>query len=60
MDNAPSFYRMVLNHLNEGVYFVDGDRRITFWNKGAEMISGYSEAGSSGQTLLLEFADAYK
>jgi diguanylate cyclase (GGDEF)-like protein/PAS domain S-box-containing protein len=49
MDNAPSFYRMVLNHLNEGVYFVDGDRRITFWNKGAEMISGYSEAEVLGK-----------
>lgn len=44
MEDAPSFYRMVLNHLNEGVYFVDADRRITFWNKGAETITGYSEA----------------
>lgn len=49
MENAPSFYRMVLNHLNEGVYFVDSDRRITFWNKGAENISGYSEGEVLGK-----------
>ena len=49
MDTAPSFYRMVINHLNEGVYFVDSDRRITFWNKGAEVISGYLEGEVLGK-----------
>jgi len=44
MEGAQGFYRTVLNHLNEGVYFVDVDRKITFWNNGAEKISGYSEA----------------
>ena len=44
METAPSFYRMVLNNLNEGVYFVDSSRRITFWNKGAEAITGFAEA----------------
>ena len=44
METAPIFYRMILNNINEGVYFVDNNRRITFWNKGAESISGYSEA----------------
>jgi diguanylate cyclase (GGDEF)-like protein/PAS domain S-box-containing protein len=32
----------LLNDLYEGVYFVDKDRGITFWNKGAERITGYS------------------
>jgi diguanylate cyclase (GGDEF)-like protein/PAS domain S-box-containing protein len=41
---VPDFYRLVLNHLNEGVYFVDKNRTITFWNQGAERISGYSES----------------
>ena len=31
----------MLNNLDEGVYYVDLDRQITFWNKGAELISGY-------------------
>jgi len=43
MNNAPNFYRTVINHLNEGVYFVDVNRVITFWNSGAENITGYSE-----------------
>ena len=32
----------LLNDLFEGVYFVDKDRGITFWNRGAERITGYS------------------
>ena len=43
MNSTPNFYRTVLNHLNEGVYFVDTNRVITFWNSGAEKITGYSE-----------------
>lgn len=44
MENALGFYRTVLNHVNDGVYFVDINRHITFWNAAAERISGYSEA----------------
>jgi diguanylate cyclase (GGDEF)-like protein/PAS domain S-box-containing protein len=33
-----------MDNLHEGVYFVDQDRRITYWNKGAERITGYSAA----------------
>lgn len=36
------FYRSVLDLLTDGVYFVDRERVVTFWNKGAERISGYS------------------
>lgn len=43
LNNAPIFYRTVLNNLKEGVYFVDTSRTITFWNTGAEKITGYSE-----------------
>ncbi len=35
------FYKIMLENLYEGVYFVDKDRRITFWNRGAERISGF-------------------
>lgn len=35
-------YRTLLDRISDGVYFVDRDRRITFWNRGAEAISGYS------------------
>ncbi|MCX6556390.1 MAG: sensor domain-containing diguanylate cyclase [Candidatus Aminicenantes bacterium] len=32
----------LLEEVDEGVYFTDPQRRITFWNKAAERISGYS------------------
>ena len=35
-------YLHILDNMQDGVYFVDRDRRITFWNKGAERISGFS------------------
>ncbi len=38
------FYEELLNGLDDGVYFVDPMRRITFWNQGAERITGYSAA----------------
>jgi diguanylate cyclase (GGDEF)-like protein/PAS domain S-box-containing protein len=35
------FYKDLMDNLYDGVYFVDTDRRITYWNKGAERIAGY-------------------
>ncbi len=35
-------YLSILNNLHDGLYFVDNDRKITYWNKAAERISGYS------------------
>lgn len=37
-----SFHEILLDNLYDGVYFVDMERRITYWNKGAEQITGYS------------------
>jgi PAS domain S-box-containing protein/diguanylate cyclase (GGDEF)-like protein len=36
-----SIYRAVLESLPTGVYVVDEDRRIVFWNDGAERITGF-------------------
>ncbi len=38
----------LLDCLFDGVYFVDNDRRITYWNAAAERISGYSKAEVTG------------
>jgi diguanylate cyclase (GGDEF)-like protein/PAS domain S-box-containing protein len=38
------FFRALLDNFSDGVYFVDRERLITYWNKGAERISGYSAA----------------
>ena len=35
-------YADILNNLHEGLYFVDRNRIITYWNKTAEQISGYT------------------
>ncbi len=35
-------YKSIVDFLQEGLYFVDTDRTITYWNKGAERISGFS------------------
>jgi len=43
------FYKILLDNLYDGVYFVDTDRRITYWNKGAERITGYSSAEVIGK-----------
>lgn len=54
-------YRQMLNSLNEGVYFVDTDRKITFWNKGASLITGFSAeevTGSYCHQNLLNHVDA--
>ena len=32
----------VLDNLSDGIYFVDRHRRITYWNKGAEQLTGFS------------------
>ena len=35
-------YLNIINNLRDGIYFVDTERRILFWNKAAEQITGYS------------------
>jgi diguanylate cyclase (GGDEF)-like protein/PAS domain S-box-containing protein len=48
-DISPDFYATLLDNLYDGVYFVDRDRRITFWNKAAERITGFSRAEVLGK-----------
>lgn len=42
MDENRDFYKNIIENLYDGVYFVDHERVITYWNKGAERISGYT------------------
>jgi PAS domain-containing protein len=42
-DLSPNFYETLLDNLYDGVYFVDRERRITFWNKAAERITGFAK-----------------
>ena len=44
MEDNSDFYRDLLDSLHDGVYFVDHDRRITYWSGGAARISGYAKS----------------
>jgi diguanylate cyclase (GGDEF)-like protein/PAS domain S-box-containing protein len=35
------FYQDLLDQISDGVYFVNRDRQITYWNGGAKRITGY-------------------
>ena len=48
-DISPNFYATLLDNLYDGVYFVDRERRITFWNKAAERITGFTQAEVLGK-----------
>ena len=43
------FYKNLLDNLHDGVYFVDRDRKISYWNKGAERITGYGAQETVGK-----------
>jgi diguanylate cyclase (GGDEF)-like protein/PAS domain S-box-containing protein len=41
MQVGDSFFKTVIDQMHDGVYFTDRSRRITYWNHGAERITGY-------------------
>lgn len=43
------FYELLLDALQEGIYFVNEHRQITYWNKGAEIITGYTKEEMIGR-----------
>ena len=43
------FSKTILENLYDGVYFVDCDRKILYWNKSAENISGYNRSEVIGK-----------
>jgi diguanylate cyclase (GGDEF)-like protein/PAS domain S-box-containing protein len=51
------FYKNLIDNLYDGVYFVDLDRRITYWNKGAEHITGYAPEKVIGSFCNLNLLD---
>ena len=44
------FFKSLLENLYDGVYFVDRQRSITYWNKSAEKITGYSSEEVMGKS----------
>jgi diguanylate cyclase (GGDEF)-like protein/PAS domain S-box-containing protein len=48
-DISPSFYELLLDNLSDGVYFVNPERQITFWNQAAERITGFAKSEVLGK-----------
>ena len=53
--SAFSAQEKLLDSMYEGVYFVNRDRQITYWNKGAERLAGYSASEAVGTTCSDNF-----
>lgn len=45
-------YKSIFESLQDGVYFVDRQRRITYWNKAAEGITGFTEKEVVGSRCM--------
>lgn len=46
---ADYLYKEMLDNMYEGIYFVDKNRKILYWNKKAASISGYASTDVIGQ-----------
>ena len=48
-----------MNTIFDGIYIVDNERNIIFWNKGAEQITGYQDIDVAGKkcsaNILLKY-----
>lgn len=47
------FYRDLIDDLDEGIIFLDADRKIRFWSKGVERLTGFSAAEVMEQGCVL-------
>ncbi|MDO9578482.1 MAG: sensor domain-containing diguanylate cyclase [Candidatus Cloacimonadales bacterium] len=50
-----SNYQTLLENLYEGIYYVDLERRIKYWSKGAEIITGYKSSDVIGKQCSDKF-----
>jgi diguanylate cyclase (GGDEF)-like protein/PAS domain S-box-containing protein len=41
---SDEYYKKVLDNLYDGIYFIDRDLRIIYWNQGAEKLTGYNQS----------------
>lgn len=53
MDEA--FYESLLDRISDGVYYVDRNRLITYWNTGAQELTGYSREEVLGRSCAEGF-----
>jgi len=49
------FQRDLCENLSDGIYFVDTERRITYWNRGAEQLTGFAREEAVGRHCFNNF-----
>ncbi len=49
------FFKQVIDQLEEGVFFVDFEQRITYWNKACETITGFTSNEMLGKHCCNRF-----
>ncbi len=52
MSTDDDFYREILDDLYDGVYFVDTDRRVTYWNRGADRLMCVSKTARGNRAAV--------
>jgi len=52
---SSSFYEKLLDSMHDGVYFVNRERKITFWNDGAQRLTGYAAGEAVGKSCFDNF-----
>lgn len=60
MDSNSTSHRSILNHLSDGVYIVDPERKIVDWNRAARItasLGGAPARPDEGIAALVERAD---
>lgn len=48
MENGNDFFKKILDSLYDSVYFCNQERKITYWNKAAEKLTGYTAEEITG------------
>jgi diguanylate cyclase (GGDEF)-like protein/PAS domain S-box-containing protein len=61
-DRGDGFYHDLIDHMSDGMYFVNRQRRITYWSGGAERLTGFPaqavQKKRCGASLLNHVDDA--
>jgi diguanylate cyclase (GGDEF)-like protein/PAS domain S-box-containing protein len=52
---STSVYDSLLDQMQDGVFFIGRDRKITYWNEGAQRLSGYTATEAIGKQCFDDF-----
>lgn len=54
-DKKLKLYHQILDNIADGIYCVSNDRKIVFWNRGAERITGFTAEEAVGRACYDDF-----